>query len=889
MKKRYLHTFLMAFCVGSLLVSCGGGDSTALTNNQSGDDVSNSDEPISKKELQEYLDELKTSSVDKHLYVHYKKHNNVSSNYSDWDIWAWSYKPKSGEGTRFDWVGRTQSGDKMSASGDATVDKFGGAYIDIDLTKTYDGGWNNTTKTIGGTDTKFSDDSGNLMTDIGVQIVQSSTRTGSSFWKNDGSNLYLTLSDYAFQTSTNGTAYHVFLAQDDVQNPSSSPLVTMADPFTEDDGTNVTFGDSKYNTASWTDKALANTSSKFLSGDSSSTYLKNGAGVGYQIMVSSFADSDGDGFGDIYGVTQKLDYIKDLGVNVIWLTPIQLSDSYHGYDIADYTQVDPKFGSKVSTASKAKNGQVDADTAMKDYKELLNTAHSKGMAVIMDLVLNHTSTSNRWFVDSAKLNGEYRGYYQWGNHETDSKDINEDNFWYPYGDHVYSYYAKFGSSMPELNYSYASTREAVISMAKTWASIGVDGFRMDAVKHIFLKDELDSTVSTTDDTIILDISKNSKGETQDYSSDLTKNINFWRELNYEVKKDYPDCFFVGENFDGHAYHVAPFYEGFDSLFDFYSYFNLTTAAAKALGSSVGGNSIQAYLGTTSGSQYSASADNSSTSGLSGSTKSIKYGGTWDLNGILNTYEKYRTGKSSFSGGEFSFINGAFTSNHDIARPLNRIAGGGDNTGINYQGTITSSNYDTYLKSATCMEIATLMLPGLSWIYYGDELGMTGNFLGDVKSSTDSYADLAYRQPMKWVDSGSVGDGNYTTGYGITGSGTSVQYDDINSTSKVVSVANKESSSHFKGIRAFAKVKSETNALMKGGFYPYGWEINGQQASYVFNVGRGGTSSNPQYNVVINFSPSVTLSAGFNGTVLASYNGASATSIPPLSALLVKNY
>jgi 1,4-alpha-glucan branching enzyme len=102
----------------------------------------------------------------------------------------------------------------------------------------------------------------------------------------------------------------------------------------------------------------AATSPKFLKGDSSSSYLQNGAGVGYQIMVASYADSDGDGFGDIYGIDQKLDYLKNLGVNVLWLTPIQVSDSYHGYDIADYTMVDPKFGSSKSPAAVASGGVV---------------------------------------------------------------------------------------------------------------------------------------------------------------------------------------------------------------------------------------------------------------------------------------------------------------------------------------------------------------------------------------------------------------------------------------------------------------------------------------------------------------------------------------------------
>ena len=244
----------------------------------------------------------------------------------------------------------------------------------------------------------------------------------------------------------------------------------------------------------------------------------------------------------------------------------------------------------------------------------------------MDLVLNHTSTSNDWFIKSAQLDRDYRGYYQWGNHETQS-EIKEDNYWYPYGDHPYSYYAKFGSAMPELNYSYQATRDAVIQMAKYWCALGVSGFRMDAVKHIFLEDEV---TSDGGDTIISDISTSASGKTLNYSSNLTKNLNFWREINASVKADYPDAFFVGENFDGHAYHVAPFYEGFDSLFDFYSYFNITSAAANSLNSSVG-KPIQSYDGYVSGDAYTTSADAS----LKNSTSAISYTGIWNVASIMD--------------------------------------------------------------------------------------------------------------------------------------------------------------------------------------------------------------------------------------------------------------
>lgn len=135
------------------------------------------------------------------------------------------------------------------------------------------------------------------------------------------------------------------------------------------------------------------------------------AGVGYQIFVASFCDSNGDGVGDINGIISKLDYLQnDLNVDVLWLTPIQMSDSLHGYDCYDYYSVNPRFGTNA------------------DYRELIYRAHQRGMKVIMDLVVNHTSRKNEWFVKSqqgvietvtyqdgktAEVN--YRDFYRWKN------------------------------------------------------------------------------------------------------------------------------------------------------------------------------------------------------------------------------------------------------------------------------------------------------------------------------------------------------------------------------------------------------------------------------------------------------------------------------------------
>jgi len=914
MKKKVLFGTLSVLTL-AVMVSCGGttssassesGSSTSAPSSSSGassstsssqktssSSVSDSKSSHTSNELADYINGLKRDSLSNHFYFHYYRYGNTSSAYQDWDLWAWPYRPAEGEGGKFDWTGRTASqSDPLTVTGDAIVDGFGGAFIDIDLKKTYVGGWNSVTKKIGNATVKFTDDLGGLETQIGLQVVQRSTRTsGGSFWTNDGGNNYVTLENFKMENLDGTFSYHVFANQYHVNGTELTALPDGADPsnpFAGDDGKNVTFGNTKYADASITDKARQNTSPAFLKGKdggATETSLQHGAGVGYQIMVSSFADSDGDGFGDIQGIIDKLPYIESLHVNALWLTPIQMSDSYHGYDISDYTQVDPKFGSAVSAYALAHGGVVTAASAMEDYKALLSAAHAKGMAVVMDLVLNHTSTSNVWFTKSAQLDAKYRGYYQWGNHLTDSSKISVGNYWYPYGDTAYSYYAKFGSGMPELNYMYQNTRDAVAQIALDWASLGVDGFRMDAVKHIFLKDEIDTTVATIgSDTMISDA-----GSGIDYSSDLTKNLNFWKELVYDVKTVYPNVFFVGENFDGHAFHVAPFYEAFDSMFDFYSYFNLTSAANTAMGGSYGNTNFSKIAGKRTdnglgaGDSYSPSADSAATN----PGTSLKFGGTWDIRSELETNNSYRKGtQTEMTDNGYDSLGGMFTSNHDIARTINRIhASAGDSNGITAQGEVTSGDYASYDKEATLVQIAELMMPGCTWIYYGDELGMTGNLQG--KKSTDGYADLAYRQPMKWKQGSAVGN-DYTCGYSITGSGTSVSWDNLNATSSVPDAATQtvSSSSHFAALSSFANFKSTLPALIRGAYYPNNWD---GMTNYLNFRRVLGTKA---YHVIINFDRTAGMNAGAGlaGTTLATFGNVThsdtnITIIGPQSAVL----
>lgn len=803
-----------------------------------------------EEELNKYLAALKTNSEANHFYFHYYRYDNSPSSYEDYDIWAWNMAPSASEGHKFDWVGRTSSSDGFDVTGEATIDSFGGAYIDIDLKATYSSGWDNTNKKFLNKPMSFDGSS-----KIGIQIVKSSTRkTGGGFWVNDGSNLSVKLDEFALELEDGNKAYHAFVLQDQVQTSlSAKPISSLSSPFDNDDGSNVTYGDSKYDDVNW---------NKVASKMATSSYFKS-LGVGYQIMVSSFADSDGDGFGDIYGISQKLDYLSDLGVKVLWLTPIQLSSSYHGYDISDYTKVDPKFGSK--TSPNATDGLVSAESALLDYKDLIEKVHQKGMKVLMDLVLNHTSTNNNWFISSANLDPDYRGFYQWGNHINNKDKINQNNSWYPYGDHPYSYYAKFGSDMPELNYSYMSTREAVYKMTLDWCEFGVDGFRLDAVKHIFMNDEVSSSDG---DSLIYD-----KSASGDYSSDLTKNIHFFNELNYKLKSKYPNSFIVGENFDGHAYHVAPYYSSFDSMFDFYSYFNLTSAAATGRS-----NSTSKY-GTASGflsnsSTYNVSSDSNARNGKDNLLQTAS-NSAWNFVDVYKTYNKYRGGTS---------LPGLFTSNHDIARVINRIAGSGDTSGLSSQGNVNASNYKSLEQSAMCVKIASILFPGITWVYYGDEIGLTGNFPSGV-SATSGYADLYYRQPMKWIQGQKVNDGSMATEYNVTGSSKTVKLDEINSSSLVKSASEQmaDENSSYSNLKKFISIKNSYPSLITGSFEASNF-ASGNLAANVLCFTR--TLGSQTIKVAVNFNNTEISAYGLKGDILGSYNGATQTKLPAYSAIAV---
>ena len=192
--------------------------------------------------------------------------------------------------------------------------------------------------------------------------------------------------------------------------------------------------------------------------------------VGYEIFVRSFADSNGDGQGDLKGLTRRLPYLAELGINLVWLTPIHPSPSYHGYDVTDYEQIHPDFGN------------------LADFDALIQAAHQLKLRVVLDLVLNHTSQQHPWFTQATAapvgsaaavrylLRGDNPGW-KWNGHDV----------WHAVtgpGAARRSYFGLFSGVMPDLNLRDAATVHAVEDIATRWLRRGADGFRLDAARYL---------------------------------------------------------------------------------------------------------------------------------------------------------------------------------------------------------------------------------------------------------------------------------------------------------------------------------------------------------------------------------------------------------------------
>ncbi len=362
--------------------------------------------------------------------------------------------------------------------------------------------------------------------------------------------------------------------------------------------------------------------------------------VFYEIFVRSFYDSDGDGIGDFQGLTQKLDYLNDgdpqtdtdLGITGIWLMPIQDSPSYHGYDGTDYRSINPDYGT------------------MADFEAFLAAAHARGIKVIIDYVMNHCSNDHPWFVASAADDPAYRDYFRWSSYDQGGSGPWGQTVWHWHSPSNW-YYGLFTSSMPDLNYETPAVKDSMFQIADYWLdTVGVDGFRLDAVLYIIEEgDQLQSTQGTLD---------------------------FWAEYNAHVKATAPDMLSVGEAWTNTSTVIQ--YVSNDRL-DLCFEFDLSYATVGAANDNDPG-----WLSDKANQVY------------------MQY-----------PYLQYAT----------------FLTNHDQDRVFTNL---GESEG---KAKVAAGLY--------------LTLPGVPFLYYGEEIGMVGS--GD---------HLNIRTPMQWTDGTNAG---FTTG------------------------------------------------------------------------------------------------------------------------------
>ncbi len=259
----------------------------------------------------------------------------------------------------------------------------------------------------------------------------------------------------------------------------------------------------------------------------------------YEIFPYSFADSDGDGIGDLQGIISKLDYISDgipsttddLNCNAIWLTPVCPSTTYHKYDITDYENIDPDFGT------------------LDDYREFVAECHKRGISVIFDMVMNHTSSQHPWFTEAksylikhpdidfenpdqvaaAVAECPYVGYYNYSSKAADGYNVLMGTKYY--------YECRFWSEMPDLNLDSDAVKSEFSDIIKFWTDIGVDGFRMDAA-------------------------------TSYYTGNTNQNIETLKWFKAEAQKYNPKAYVVAEVWTGQSTYAKYYQSGIDSCFDF---------------------------------------------------------------------------------------------------------------------------------------------------------------------------------------------------------------------------------------------------------------------------------------------------------------------------------
>ncbi len=353
--------------------------------------------------------------------------------------------------------------------------------------------------------------------------------------------------------------------------------------------------------------------------------------VYYEIFIRSFQDSSGDGIGDFQGVAQRLEYLQDLGITGIWFMPIHPSPSYHGYDVTDYYEINPDYGT------------------MEDFQTLLAEAHERGIKIILDLVVNHSSDQHPWFEASKNNDPTYRDFYSWSETDLGWKGTSSAPAWHETESGYYL--GLFWSRMPDLNFHNPAVVEEIDNVAKFWLDMGVDGFRVDAIQHII---ETDGNIRNTAETFA-----------------------WLKDFEAFIKSVNPEAFLVGETWtDTQA--IIRYHR--DANLDMSFNYPLWGALLKAI--------------------QSRSATN--------------------LKTVLEQDEKFYPS---------SALRGTFISNHDQRRPASTL---------------------NIRRDVPRMKLAAgllLTLPGVPFLYYGDEIGMP-NGEGDI--------DEDKRTPMRWDDSDHAG-------------------------------------------------------------------------------------------------------------------------------------
>ena len=405
--------------------------------------------------------------------------------------------------------------------------------------------------------------------------------------------------------------------------------------------------------------------------------------VFYEVFVRSFYDSDGDGRGDLQGLIAKLDYLNDgdpetsddLGITALWLMPIQPSPSYHGYDVTDYYTIDPDYGT------------------LDDFRALLRAAHKRGMRVILDLVLNHTSNLHPWFFASRQPESRFRDWYLWTETPPEFLGPWGQTVWHQAG--LSAYYGLFWSGMPDLNYRNPEVTMQVYDIVRFWLDeIGVDGFRLDAIRHLI-----------------------EDGETQEN----TPATHFWLKGFYAVAKGWnPDALLVGEIWDEPEAIVSYLDREVDVAFEF--------SLAEAI--------------------------------LNG----LRWSNARPIASALRTIQ------TVYSSGRYA----TFLSNHDQDRVMTRLIGN--------------------VPRAKLAASILLTLPGTPFLYYGEEIGLTG-----------AKPDERIRTPMPWT----------TEEYGGFTSGRPWEPLESGAPSRSVAVQAKDADSLLSHYRQMIALRMESQALRSG--------------------------------------------------------------------------